>query len=61
MQADFREGEVAHLSGGTIHECFKYKISEGNFDANSTTIGNSFYKILISSYYYDIYKYSILF
>ena len=57
MQADFREGEVAHLSGGTIHECFKYKISEGNFDANTTTIGNSFHKILISSYYYYILFY----
>ena len=39
MQADFREGDVAHLSGGTIHECFKYKISEGNFDPNNVTMG----------------------
>ena len=46
MQADFREGDVAHLSGGTIHECFKYKISEGNFDPNNVTMGKSFFKLM---------------
>ena len=42
MQAAFREGETTRLSGGTIHECYKFKISEGSFTKNNTTLGKIF-------------------
>merc|ERR1712110_182616 len=38
MQADFREGMMTHLGGGTIHECFKFKVSEGDFDPSFPTL-----------------------
>ena len=41
MQADFREGIMTHLGGGAIHECFKFKVSEG-FDPSSPTLGKYF-------------------
>ena len=37
MQSSFREDQTTRLSGGTIHECFRFPFKEGG----NATIGNN--------------------